>query len=148
MRVTVGLTRDVDVVDEDCPHRSCFWLYFDKGSFTPGVGYTSYYEKERPCCGTRHMHGCPHVGGHIVCGGCRHVLGVYDGDECPVPRPCAACGSTDLMYFADSLLPPSPCCASPSVARSRGPRPPRSQRCKGCGTVLRGVRLEAARRAA
>ena len=59
---------NVDVVDRDCAKRDCFVFGFDKGSYTPGRGYTSYREKALPVCLTRMVHGCPHPG---VCPLCR-----------------------------------------------------------------------------
>lgn len=72
----------VDVLDADCLERPCYWFGFDKGSFTPGRGYTSYNEKERPCCLERHIHGCP---SNSICPKCRlsTVLGV--GTKCKHP---------------------------------------------------------------
>lgn len=57
--------RFVDVRDKACKTRPCFSLGFDKGSFTLGVGYTSYHRDargqrvERPVCMTRMARGCP-----------------------------------------------------------------------------------------
>jgi len=42
-----------------CPFRPCFSKYENKGSFSPGRGYTSYSETFRPACGTRLSRGCP-----------------------------------------------------------------------------------------
>jgi hypothetical protein len=39
--------------------RACHGPGRNKGSFTPGRGYTSYHKKEIPVCGTRYHHGCP-----------------------------------------------------------------------------------------
>lgn len=41
--------------------RKCFWPAENKGSFTPGRGYTSYYKVPIKNCGTRMNHGCPHT---------------------------------------------------------------------------------------
>jgi len=55
----------VDVRNSECPKRPCFELGFDKGSFSPGRGYTSYHRDKKgkyveyPVCFTRHLHGCP-----------------------------------------------------------------------------------------
>ena len=48
--------------DEYCPYRKCYAPGFDKGSFTPGRGYTSYHKVPRPCCMTRLTKGCPSYG--------------------------------------------------------------------------------------
>lgn len=141
VRFTDG--RQVDVIDADCEFRPCFRFGFDKGPFTPGVGYTSYYPKEREVCMTRHLNGCPHIGAHVVCGECRATLGVALGDERPdLPESCSKCGATDLYWFADVLPEPEPCCDDPRVAPN-----PRAywQRCRSCGTTLRGTRLEIVR---
>lgn len=49
----------VDVCDVHCLHRSCLHIHYDKGSFTPGVGYTSYNKNPPLVCNTRHLYGCP-----------------------------------------------------------------------------------------
>lgn len=77
--------RHVDVADVGCKSRSCFALGFDKGSFSPGRGYTSYHTDakgqrvERPVCMTRHLRGCPT---NSVCPTCRLAS---------VDEPGAAC---------------------------------------------------------
>lgn len=145
--ITVDGTRGVHVVDGECGQRPCFRLFFDKGSFTQGVGYTSYYAKARPCCGTNHMSGCPHVGGTVRCSGiggawCRHIFATFSDDERPVPDgPCPLCGGVEFYYLLDQLPAPEPCCDHPQVAKSRAQYPPRRQRCKSCGTMLIGTRL-------
>ena len=48
--------------DEYCPYRKCYAPGFDKGSFTPGRGYTSYHKVPQPCCMTRLTRGCPSEG--------------------------------------------------------------------------------------
>jgi len=55
------IVRGIDVLDRECFARQCYRLGFDKGSFTPGVGYTSYRTQERRVCMTRHLDGCPSV---------------------------------------------------------------------------------------
>lgn len=52
--------RDCAVLEEACACRSCLNIAENKGTFTQGVGYTSYYEKPQLVCMTRHCHGCPH----------------------------------------------------------------------------------------
>jgi hypothetical protein len=42
-----------------CPYRKFYQRGEDKGSFTPGKGYTSYHKKPIPACNTRLNHGCP-----------------------------------------------------------------------------------------
>ena len=61
----------VDTCDSDCGSRPCFWLGQDKGSFTPGRGYTSYHKKPLWVCMTRHLHGCPESG---ICLNCRTIF--------------------------------------------------------------------------
>ncbi len=150
--ITVDGTRDVHVVDAECGQRPCFWLFFDKGSFTPGVGYTRYYDKARACCGTNHLHGCPHVGAHLKCGECNTTGDAvpYDenGDLPDLPDECPTCHVVGRLYWlADVLPPPSPCCDSPRVAKARNPHVYR-QRCQNCGSWLTGQRLERVRSAA
>jgi hypothetical protein len=51
----------VDCCEPDkCWARPCMRAGEDKGSFTPGRGYTSYYKKPKAVCVTRQFHGCPH----------------------------------------------------------------------------------------
>jgi len=148
--VTVGTVKNVQVLDEDCPFRACFRLGFDKGSFTPGVGYTSYHSEERPVCFTRHLNGCPHIGAHLVCGHCHARLAVAMADEehPDPPERCPECGADDgdFYWLSDVLLPVEPCCEAPDVPATRPGRPvPHRQKCRSCGATLRGARLEAAR---
>lgn len=140
--------RDVDVLNNACEYRPCFWLGFDKGSFTQGVGYTSYHRGgPRAVCMTRHLHGCPHVGFHVVCGDCHAVVGgPYATDDHVVLRRCE-CGSTDTYKLLDVLPDPTPCCDNIDLADTRG-RVVYRQRCRSCGTWLRGLRLELAQAAA
>lgn len=42
-----------------CPYRPCYNKYENKGSFSPGYGYTSYASTFQPACGTRLNSGCP-----------------------------------------------------------------------------------------
>jgi DNA-directed RNA polymerase subunit RPC12/RpoP len=137
--------RLVDVVDGDCAFRPCFVLGFDKGPFTPGVGYTSYYPGgARAVCWNRHMNGCPHIGAHLKCGDCHQTLGdvVLNDDEREKPDACPECGGTDLYWLADVLPEPELCCGNVDLAKPRGR--PYSQRCRSCGTKLSGRRLELA----
>jgi len=127
------------VVDEDCPFRPCFRFGFDKGSFTPGVGYTHYYDKPIPVCLTNHLSGCPCVGYTLKCDGCGRS--VVEG------VPCEHCGSTLTYRLADVLPDPLPCCECPRVAKPRKGTLPYKQKCKSCGTTLSGTRLELARQA-
>jgi hypothetical protein len=66
----------VEVKDGACAKRPCFSLGFDKGSFTPGVGYTSYHRDakgrtvEHAVCGTRYYGGCPSLSVCPVCDLC------------------------------------------------------------------------------
>jgi hypothetical protein len=50
----------------DCLSRECFWLFYDKGPYTPGLGYRSYYKKPTLVCGTQHLYGCPETRGIIL----------------------------------------------------------------------------------
>lgn len=43
-----------------CWMRECMWVGEDKGSYSPGRGYTSYHAKPRPVCSTRQNRGCPY----------------------------------------------------------------------------------------
>jgi hypothetical protein len=79
MILKIGAQR-VDVLDEQCADRPCFHLGFDKGSYVPGRGYTSYYKSgPRPVCWTRHMQGCP---SNSVCDRCRTVTVLDPGGTC------------------------------------------------------------------
>ena len=51
----------VDVRAEECPKLNCYRLGQDKGPYSPGRGYTSYYKVPKWVCMTRHLHGCPDV---------------------------------------------------------------------------------------
>ena len=57
----------VDVLDAKCKDRYCYELWFDKGVYAQGRGYTNYYKKPLPVCWTRHINGCP---AHSVCPEC------------------------------------------------------------------------------
>jgi hypothetical protein len=46
--------------DGMCWARPCMNAGENKGSFTQGRGYTSYYKDPIPCCMTNHLHGCPY----------------------------------------------------------------------------------------
>lgn len=84
MLVKIG-KRKVDVAGKDCATRPCFTFGFDKGSFTPGRGYTSYHTDakgrlvEKPVCMTRHVHGCPI---NSVCSTCRRASVDGPGAKC------------------------------------------------------------------
>lgn len=88
MLVKIG-KHNVDVIELACARRDCFALGFDKGSFTPGVGYTNYHKDskgkriEKPVCSTRQYRGCP---SNSVCPLCR--LATVD----PVGAPCRGPG--------------------------------------------------------
>jgi hypothetical protein len=90
MLVKIGKQR-VDVLEPACAKRECFSLGFDKDSFSPGRGYTSYHQDakgkrvEKPVCGTRHYHGCPC---NSVCEVCRSVSVEPPGGQCK-KRSCA-----------------------------------------------------------
>lgn len=43
-----------------CRWRSCLHKGHNKGPYTPGRGYTSYYKHPIYCCMTRLQHGCPY----------------------------------------------------------------------------------------
>ena len=47
-------------IDQHCWARSCMWPGVDKGSYTPGLGYTHYYKHPYAVCTQNHLHGCPH----------------------------------------------------------------------------------------
>lgn len=54
-----GDGRDADVRDHECEGRPCLHIAEDKGSYSVGRGYTSYYKNPQLCCMTRHVRGCP-----------------------------------------------------------------------------------------
>ncbi len=56
-----GDGRDAAVLDENCAFRPCLHIGEDKGPFTQGVGYTSYYANPKLCCMHNHIHGCPRI---------------------------------------------------------------------------------------
>ena len=45
--------------DSLCKYRKCLHKGYDKGSFSPGVGYGEYREEPIYCCLTRLDSGCP-----------------------------------------------------------------------------------------
>ena len=49
----------VDTLDGLCQYRECYQVGTDHGTFTQGVGYTSYHEHARTVCMERHLRGCP-----------------------------------------------------------------------------------------
>jgi len=84
MLVKIG-RKNVDVSSQDCASRPCFVLGVDKGTYTPGRGYTSYHRdgrgklKPRPVCETRHHRGCPT---NSVCERCRTSSPDEPGGTC------------------------------------------------------------------
>lgn len=80
----------VDVYQRDCPTRPCYGLGFDKGTFSPGRGYTSYYRDrkgdfiEYPVCRTRHLYGCPV---NSYCPTCNRASILAPGEPCEY-KPC------------------------------------------------------------
>lgn len=81
--------RRVDVLDSGCAKRDCYQLGFDKGSFSPGRGYTNYHTDakgrriEKPVCATRLHRGCPVVS---VCPRCRSAGVEPVGTRCNRPE--------------------------------------------------------------
>ncbi len=124
-------------IDDECEFRPCFRFGFDKGPFTQGVGYTSYYPKARQVCMTNHLEGCPTVGYTLRCDKC--------GRQVAEGVPCDFCGCDQTYKLADLLPDPQPCCESPRVAKPHKGTDPYFQRCQNCGAKLRGARLELAR---
>ncbi len=55
-----GDGRNVQVLEPECAFRSCLRVGENKGPFTQGRGYTSYYKNPELVCMARHLHGCPH----------------------------------------------------------------------------------------
>jgi len=51
--------RKIDVQCEACLTRHCYHPCENKGSFTQGRGYTSYYKNPEWVCMYRHQYGCP-----------------------------------------------------------------------------------------
>jgi len=49
----------VECLDRWCWARKCMWPGQDKGTFSPGRGYTSYHKHPRAVCSRQHLHGCP-----------------------------------------------------------------------------------------
>lgn len=54
-----GLKKSVDVSDQDCLNRPCYWPRSDPGIFTQGRGYRQRSTTLGWICGTREIHGCP-----------------------------------------------------------------------------------------
>lgn len=72
--------RQVDVSRRDCGKRPCFFLGFDRGSYTPGLGYSYYADrKEYAVCWTRHLNGCPM---NSICPKCRLLSVEEPGSRC------------------------------------------------------------------
>lgn len=51
----------VDVSNNDCPNKECYWPRLDPGVFVPGQGYKNRGSKPGKDyrCGIRDIHGCP-----------------------------------------------------------------------------------------
>ena len=51
----------VNVCDQECPKRECYWPRTDPGVFTQGKGYKTRGAKvsNEWICGTREVRGCP-----------------------------------------------------------------------------------------
>lgn len=88
MKVKYNGTK-VDVLDAACLKRACFELFFDKGTYSPGRGYTKYYTDSRgryvahAVCGRRHLSGCPV---NSICPVCRIESVIAAGAKCPRPE--------------------------------------------------------------
>ena len=80
--------KSVDVCERACAKLPCLWLFENKGSFTPGVGYTAYFAKPKWVCGTRHLRGCPTT---CACLDCHRAIA-----PCHPQDKCRDCGSTNL----------------------------------------------------
>lgn len=52
--------RPCATLDSLCAYRDCLQIGEDKGTFTPGFGYTHYHAKPKLVCIRRDYHGCPH----------------------------------------------------------------------------------------
>jgi len=53
----LALPPECDVL---CPFRGCYNKSENKGAYSVGRGYTSYYSTFKPTCGVRMNHGCGH----------------------------------------------------------------------------------------
>ena len=54
----------VDVIDQRCFAKTCYWPRPDPGSFSQGRGYHYDPKYDRGyICGTREIHGCPQTTG-------------------------------------------------------------------------------------
>lgn len=49
----------VDVCEEGCQYRKCYWPRPDPGVFTQGQGYSQRSDKQEWLCGEREARGCP-----------------------------------------------------------------------------------------
>lgn len=54
-----NVKKEVDVSNEDCATRECYWPRPDPGVFTQGQGYRQRSGKQEWLCGNREIHGCP-----------------------------------------------------------------------------------------
>ena len=79
-KITKVGTNKVDVISTLCPSLPCYHAAQDKGTFTPGRGYTSYHKKPQWVCMTRHAHGCPVT---HRCLPCNSVIAPGYGGVCP-----------------------------------------------------------------
>lgn len=70
--------------------KSCFCPGENKGTFSQGRGYTSYYKNPKKVCGTRMFHGCP------------HELVVHCGNYWQSKQPDVDYGKF-LEYFKDNI---------------------------------------------
>ena len=115
------LAPPVGCFDRECWRRPCVSPGLDKGTYTPGRGYTSYHATPIPKCMTRHISGCPSAGSALGADGLRHsTLPEPDTENarcCPRPdypksgpavRVCANCRKEAPARFARLLnaLPP------------------------------------------
>lgn len=86
-------SHQVDVASAGCgPDLPCYALGFDKGTFVQGRGYTRYHAKERPVCGTRHLHGCPRA---VLCRDCQHI----GNPAAEAEGICGHCKSSNLEPY-------------------------------------------------
>lgn len=96
-----------------CPFRPCMWPGENKGPYTPGRGYTSYYARPEGVCMERHSRGCPapKPAPDPERARCCYRPDYRRREAAPVKwRTCATCGAVAPVWAAAALntLPAQP----------------------------------------
>lgn len=97
--------RKVDVYDALCAGRPCLHVAEDKGSFTPGRGYTHYDNNPRLVCWTRHVRGCPNPQPEIDPKRLRCCISPrFAPGETKHSKRCRTCGKYAPLWIAKALV--------------------------------------------